>query len=143
MRWLLLLISSGCASPVSPFHGDVTFTAIERAAIERGAAFTAEHTGAPLDIVWDAPHVPDGTCRVGTIERSEGTGALAERGLGCIHIGVTQPEYIAVLAAHELGHWRGLEHVTHGLMQPVVTPTLAWSEEDQAECVRVGRCEPH
>lgn len=123
-------------------HGDVTFTAEERASVERGAAFISARTpdeGAVV-VLWDAPHV-DGPCEGDTIQRSAGgTGGVTSE--SCIVLGLQDPHgtlALDALAAHELGHWRGMGHVIRGLMQPLDMP-LAWSDEDQAECLSRGAC---
>jgi hypothetical protein len=137
MLAILLVSLAACAEPV-PWHGDVTFTPEERASIEGGAAFLSAHTDREIVIVWDAPHL-DGSCRTGTIQRRSDPGAATDRINGCIYIGTQAREaaYMARLAAHEMAHWRGMNHVANGLMMPVARSSdLEWTEEDEAEYVR-------
>lgn len=148
--WRLLvaaLLVSGCSwdHVHTPPHGDVTFTPEERAAIERGAAFLSAHANTnafPIGpIVWDAPHTWPESCAEETIQRSaKGDGAITHPfGARCIALGVgPKAPSLDALAAHEFGHWIGMEHVSRGLMQPFGM-SLEWSDEDQAECVRVIR----
>ena len=137
---LVALFVVGCFAPSSAvtWHGDVTFTAEERAKIEAGAAFMSAHAGEPIAIVWDASHVV-GACPELVIRKTPGVGGEYVGGAWCISLGSDEPEpgFLSALAAHELGHWLGLEHVGAGLMQPFGM-ALEWSDADEAEAVRVG-----
>jgi hypothetical protein len=144
----VVLAGSGCAHRAdAPFHADARFTAAERVEIERGAAFLAEHTGRAIRVVFDG----HGECRDGQIVRSaDGSGGRMsgreESETACMYLGVAQgvPGVpLPQLAAHEIGHWIGLGHISQngvGLMSPL-DPLLVWTAEDEAECWRSGVCE--
>lgn len=141
---ILVLTATGCGHDYeNVLRGDVTFTALERVEVERGASWLSSHTnGPPLEIVWDAPHDESG-CGYGTIQRRPlENGGLTSGAGHCITLGTNTDERLRLdaMAAHEFGHWRmGSEHVASGLMQRA-NATLTWSDEDHALCVAKGRC---
>lgn len=150
--WLVALgaIEMGCAlSPKEPrFHGDVTFTAEERAAIERGDAWLAAQIGEePLGVTWDLPH-PD---RIDDAPAYSIVRARPPRGVGeydgelrvTINPGLLSPAGLETLAAHELGHYRGMDHHqgAEGIMHDGIRDEApVWTAEDLAECRRVRLC---
>ncbi len=142
-RWVAgcLLALAGCSETQS-FHGDVAFTAEERAAIERGNAFISEHTGRdPFDIVWDASDTSD-TGNGPTIVRGvsgpwDGHGWIS----GIEVVETTDFDRLAAIAAHEFGHQRGLGHHTGpGVMSHDAAIGIVWTTEDRAACVRDHVC---
>lgn len=52
---------------------------------------------------------------------------------------MTPDDQIYAVALHELGHALGLRHVSQGVMDPT-RQTVDFSEQDMAECRRVGAC---
>lgn len=140
----------GCAlSPAEPrFHGDVTFTAEERAAIERGDAWLAAQIDAdPLGIVWDLPH-PDRIedAPAYAIVRARPRIGVGEYD-GALHV-LLNPESVNIpglelLTAHELGHYRGMgHHDSCGVMTDggIRDELPQWTPADLAECRRVRLC---
>jgi hypothetical protein len=131
----LALLLVGCGPEYGmTWHGDVAFTAEERAKIESGNAWIAEkmHQEA-YEIVWDAPHPAEGSPgRVRDIvRRPDSVGGLHSGDGGTIYLGL-QGNPLDVLAAHEFGHTRLMDHHPGGVMDPNPT-TLAWTLEDEAE----------
>jgi hypothetical protein len=144
-RWILIaaFALAGCGSQELPLHGDVTFTAEERAAIERGNVFIAEQLGVePYGIVWDLPH-PSDTSSAGKLVIVRG---VPEHGYGGwtgtnAHV-VLSPGSGDALAAHEFGHTRGLRHLPAdvvGLMNPDRVE-LKWTDADHSQCIAEGVC---
>lgn len=145
--FVLLFLVSGCAHS-NLWHGDVSFTLVERKAIEEGNEYIAARMGTkPYDIVWDEPHRVDETRCVEDrtiIRRVMREYSGFYRGNPkCVEIDPTDPLMSAV-AAHEFGHSRGLGHLPEnvpGLMNPVVSaPLPLWSPEDQLMCELTWRC---
>ncbi len=138
----------GCGPHPDPLHGDVTFTADEREAIERGNVWMAERVGrAPYDIVWDLPHPsdPGGDARlviVRGVECSDCGGRTNP--YAHVELAPADSDRMAMIAAHEFGHTWGLRHLPDdvaGIMNP--TPWLigmTWTPADQAQCVADGVC---
>ncbi len=159
MRWILAAVAMcvlGCEYNVPvALHGDVTFTANERDAIEQGNAWIADRVGrSAYPIVWDLPHPSDA---------NDATKLSIVRGLSPAHfaLGVgfesgdrhieidpsnAGENEVAIVAAHEVGHMFGLgHHDGPGIMNPTgngeIAGSLVWTTEDQAACVRDGGCD--
>ncbi len=133
----------GCATPIDEWHGDVTFSEEQRAAIERGNSFLAKRLNVrPYGIVWDAPHVDDSTpcpyatiCKRGRIESPPScAGKDGCGGRGSVQIdpdASPNVDSLAAMAGHEFGHERGLRHHEGpGLMNPTVPLFPMWAEGD-------------
>ncbi len=154
-RWILIaaLAVAGCGSQEMPLHGDVAFSASERADIERGNAFIAERLGQePYDIVWDLPH-PSDPSSVGELVIVRGCSRPTFSGTGDVnaHVEIAPDELVAsgstedlaVIAAHEFGHTRRLGHLpadVPGLMNPSSEHSLVWTDADQAQCLADAIC---
>lgn len=131
---ILVLALAGC-SFAHPLHGDVTFTAEERASLVRGDDAIAGHLGRdPVGIVFDAPHpidgAPEGPCAEGTIIRTNGSGGSHRP--GCLRMGTDIPSYFERLATHELGHWYGLAHHEGPGVMNGDHVSAEWTAEDEA-----------
>lgn len=133
----LLLSALLCACSISPsvevWHGDVTFTPTEREEIERGYKFLARRVGAKrLDIVWDAPHDELAPCPFATIcRREEINGGRFIGQYTDNAIAIVPTANIAAVAAHEFGHWKGLDHHPGpGLMNPAAPAIPMWTVDD-------------
>lgn len=139
----------GCSEIGGPrLRGDVTFTAEERAAIERGEEWLATQVGAdPFGIVWDLPH----PARPEDAPAYSVTRARPVRGVGFYdgHYRVTlNPDATTIdglerFTAHEIGHFRGLDHhIGCGLMSDEgQRDTLPeWTPEDEHACVVARVC---
>lgn len=115
------------------WHGDETFADDERRAIEHGNVWIAERVEQePYEIVWDAPHPPDdapGRTR-DIVRRPNSVGGLHSGSEGVIYLGL-RGNPLDVLAAHEFGHTRLLDHHPGGVMDPNPT-VLVWTAEDEA-----------
>lgn len=140
---LAALLGIGCGSERPTYHGDTTFTAAEREAIERGNAWLAERVDdEPFAIVWDAPHPADDELGrpYDIVRRPKMLGGRNDE-RRVVHLGVGEGSpSLDVLAAHELGHARGLVHVDdEGVMDPEPWQ-LVWTESDRAMCFKTRAC---
>ncbi len=146
MKYLAVLLAffiGGCANTGALWHGDRSFTADERDKIEDANTFIAKKVHRnPYHIVWDGEPVPDGgTCKVPfSVVRGGKTNPYGgywydkER---CAYLDVRAADF-AGLAAHELGHSRGLPHLQEGvkgLMNEFVGP-MVWTDADEVSCKR-------
>lgn len=155
-RWIVLgvgLVLAGCSTNTQPLRGDVAFSADERDAIERGNVFVAERLGVePYDIVWDLPHPADPSS-VGELVIVRGCSRQTFSGTGDVngHVEISpdalassgSTEDLAVIAAHEFGHTRRLQHLpadVPGLMNPSTEHALIWTAADQAQCMADRVC---
>lgn len=135
----LFLVSTGCyAAP--PWHGDESFTASERADIERAQTFMADRVGVEsVGIVWDRSH-SEGTCEPGTIVR-RANGLGGQRVGSCIYLGLAGGNPLDALVAHEFGHHHGLVHVDDEGVMNSIPMAMTWTEADQVMCVSRGLCQ--
>ena len=145
---VLAVLLGGCVEEPSRDYwvGDESFTAEERQAIEDGNAFLAGHTGqAPLVIVWGK--IPlEGRDRmiIRAALEPKTVGRTAKPEGWCIFLDPDQiGPPLAVTAAHELGHLRGLPHLPSGvagLMNPIVPEQMTWEASDEGLCVANRVC---
>lgn len=134
---------TACATPVATWHGDARFTPEERASIEGGEGWLAEHAGRePSTFDW-AYDVTSDEPLPHTVRRErgpDGTGQCVGGIGGAVYLGIdvgtpTRPIDVLGWAAHELAHCElGFvdDPKTDGLMR-VVTPPR-WTEREQAQC---------
>jgi len=154
MRLLVLLALGasglGCGASFEPtFHGDVTFSLEERAAIERGDAWLAARIGRdPLGVVWDLPHgEPASAAPPYSIVRLRppvGVGEYDGRLRVVLNPDAVTLEGLELLTAHELGHYRGMgHHNERGVMQEggIRDELPVWTAADAEECRRVRLCQ--
>ena len=137
---LVLMTLVGCSSETRTFRGDVSFTAEERAEIERAIAWLVEQEnvgGEPFAIVWDLPHESapaDFTIVCGDRDSYAVTGFTADTGrveLSPARDRARLP-ILAILAAHEFAHMRGIGHHTGtGVMNSHISTELVWTESDR------------
>lgn len=140
---VLLLCVSGCSNdPV--YHGDLSFTPAERAAIEAGILTIGCDTDTtPFQVVWDgdldASHTilnqpPPGKATSGRFVIPEGS---TDRRLYLLpHQPLGQ---LRAVTAHEFGHALGMDH-HDGPGRMAWTAQDVWTKEDESECRRVGVC---
>lgn len=138
------------------YHGDETFTAEERTAIEAGDVWITACTGVDaFPIEWDLAHPEPGTIFPRSLRvivkgttNSERLGATYHHRLE-IDDGL-RADLLVVVAAHEFGHARGLVDLpadTAGVMNPWPGAAasegpvaLEWTAADQDACVEKGVC---
>lgn len=133
------LVLAGCGAD-DAIHADPAFTADERASIQAGHVWLAEHVGRePAPIAWDGDDIHRGSA-----PGSDRPGATN----GAVYLvtdsrGVT-PENLSFLAAHELGHYLygfADDYGDTGLMGQ--WERGEWSSADRAQCQRLvanGNC---
>lgn len=137
MKYLMFLLLVGCAHGEAVFHGDVTFTPVERATIEHSNEWMAQKVHQqPYGIVWDAPHAHECTheyqiIRGGLASGNDRDGYWSDK---CMYLDPTS-FHPGPAAAHEFGHTWGLKHIAApGMMNKFVSSELEWSEADQIMC---------
>lgn len=160
---ILALAATGCSAPEehdTVYHADLAFSTEERAEILKAAHLLSEHTGQPVEIVFDGVDAERtitrdaAPCTGGVNHRTKfPAAAAAVHGWGTawstqhIHAGVgttgswpeksTAAQDLATIVAHELGHGLGLGHVednANALMAPVWAPGgFKWTAEDQQQ----------
>lgn len=142
---LLAVAGAGCSETL-PLHGDVTFTAEERAEIEEADVWLASKVGgAPLGIVWDMPH-GEGDDR--SVRRGASPGARgglghyqsADRSITIDADRVAVEGDMRVVAAHELAHLRGIDHHGHDGLMSQGPGALVWTTADEDVCRASGVC---
>lgn len=150
---------SGCAAPAE-WHGDSRFTVEERAAIEAGEAWLAQHAGrAPATFDWTYEVTSDYRLDH-TIRRERGplpdgqtaTGLCAGSTIYLDPIGDPKVnehmtiEVLPGLAAHEMAHcelgfvdgYRPNDPPTDGIMR-VLLP-MRWTSAEDAQCAASPAC---
>lgn len=139
---VLALALAGCVGD-PPWHGQTSFTAVERTEIERGYHLVCDRVGKPCDpIAWD--RWPDDTSPWTVVRSVDGEGGQYDPATSTIRFradGVCSPAW---LAAHEFGHWLHLPHLTAGEIGVMAitcsSPDATWTEADQLSCKRAGAC---
>lgn len=145
-RLLLSLTLTGCAGDFV-YHGDLSFSAEERAQIEQAADLMAARTGGGrIEISWDGElgdpvhnhrilrAVPEKTAAAwGELKGEYGPGYT-------FYVSPETPKgMVGMVMAHELGHWYGMpHHYGYGLMNPWGGQ---WSQADVDLCHSVHQCE--
>ncbi len=139
MRWLVLLLLSGCAaSPAADWQGDARFSLEERARIEEGTAWLNAQVGRPAPVIAWTLDASD-LAAPGTIRR-EHHGASGFCEAGTVYLDPeTAGTYLDGLAAHEMAHcalglvdgYRHGDAPTDGIMR-VLSP-MRWTESEQAQ----------
>lgn len=136
---VLLMLLLGC-SETRTFRGDMSFTPEERAEIERANAWLVEQEdvgGEPFSIVWDLPHESapvDFTIVCGERDSYAVTGFTADTGRVELSPASNRARLpiLAILAAHEFAHMRGIGHHTGtGVMNSHISTELVWTESDR------------
>lgn len=143
---LTALVACSDSEPET-LHADSTFTLEERAEIQTGNEWMAERTGRrPYDIIWDAPHTPDGVVPPrGSVVRRDGAGAQFNGPQNVYYVGVAERAErrgLQALFAHEFGHRLGLQHVA--VMGSVMDPkasAFVWSENEERQCIELRICD--
>jgi hypothetical protein len=146
---LAVVLLPACGDPDLVIHGDVRFTAEERAEIVRGEAWLAEQAGnEPFGVVFDLDEPRDHARSVvrGAHPSSDATGMCASNTDGdgfTIYLRTEgQPrEWIAGLMAHEMAHcrygfvdaYRPGDVPTDGIMR--VLDPMRWTEAEEAQCL--------
>ena len=136
----LLAIASlwltSCGSGDVECEIDAVFTDHQRAEIRRAAA---EWNAFTTRIVTFAPE-GEGDWLILPAKVTLDRLGYAQRKRRLIRINpVTPDDQVYAVALHEFGHALGLGHVKQGVMDPD-RQTIAFSEEDMAECRRAGAC---
>lgn len=132
MRWLFLFLVA-CAPPLK-FAVDPAFPSPDHDQITAAAAeWNRRTTGHPIAF--------DGTSwRVVRAAPVSGYNGWCDHSRRLIEIHPNPPgATIYAVALHEFGHALGLNHTEHGVMDPKHV-TVEFSNEDMAECRRVGAC---
>lgn len=134
---------------LKPYHADETFTQEEQAKVIRAEALVAQAFCAPsVGVIFDLPHPPDPHIQCGRgqiLKSTKGGGGQFLPNYGCMSIGTMFPDQVEPIVAHELGHFRGLGHLTDtqpGIMNGTPTQSI-WTKEDQAACEAKGMCLCH
>ncbi len=113
---------------------DVVFTDVQRSEIIRAANTWNQVTG-----LRQVHIVEDGEWLIVPAPSPRGLG-YAQGSRRLIRISPETPDdQVYAVALHEFGHALGLRHVSRGVMDPD-RQTIEFSEEDMAECRRVGAC---
>ena len=144
----LLLLGCGAAEDV-PVYIDPLFNACEREEILRAGVAWNLHAVKPFRFFLEdqkGPRIAEDSwliLPVNSVEIPSG-GAITNKDRHLIRVSLgTHVDALYVVSLHELGHVMGLEHVRHGAMQEngdrPFPSTL--TDEDLAECRRVGACE--
>ncbi len=152
---------TGCASPLTEidsrdfvYHADVTFTSDERREILIAAGKLSDHTGQPIEIVFDGASaermiIRDADGSGGCNDMHNDVRNRVRTGTQKIHVGLgstgympsrsTSAQDVADIVAHELAHGLGMDHVEdpQALMAPVWAPGgFKWTADDALEMER-------
>lgn len=146
---VLVMMCGGCAAPEVDWHGDARFSADERAAIEAGEAWIAQHAGRqPATFDWTynvtSEYPLDHTIRRERGPLSDGTTAsgLCWRTTMYLDLADANPEAREGLAAHEMAHcelgfvdgYHPSDPPTDGIMR-VLFP-MRWTAAEDAQLAK-------
>lgn len=142
---LAVLVAAGCSSPsaAADWRGDSRFSTEERAAIESGEAWLAEHAGRePATFDWNYEVTATVEPRTVRRENAGSTGLCRD---GVVFLNPDDPNAapgtLDGLAAHEMAHCElGFvdDPKSDGIMH-FVSP-MRWTPNEDAQCVRAGTC---
>ncbi len=142
---LFILLMASCAddpydmTQPREFQIDASFSPEEQASIvahlSQLSDITGQHIGVTIGINREERVI---VRRVG--DKGGEWGGHRQINIGTVWL---TPDNAGLLAAHEMGHDLGMDHVKGAsLMSPVVFDCdgMCWSPQDQSECDRVGAC---
>jgi len=145
---LAAVLVVACSADDGPvFRGDVRFSEAERAAIERGDVWLAERVGGrSLGVTWDLSPEEAAAAPTYAIVRGRsplGIGHADRLGRVVLDADTVSLGGLEQLAAHELAHYRGIDHHPGpGLMSEdgLRDRLPEWTEEDAAACRAARAC---